>query len=317
MQGRQIDEVDIQDEADLVRNVPTAFISYSWDSEELKSWVAALGTRIRSDGIDLMLDEWHLHPGDQLPHFMERAIRDSDFVMIICTPQYKKKSDARKGGVGFEGNIIGGEVLSGADDRKFIPVLREGEWRGSAPSWLLGKLYVDLRGDPYREESYEQLINAIYCLLPEAPRIGLLPRSAASQQLAPEAITRQRAYADLVNATLRVHQAAQNRLLLKKRGSSASQILLPGVEKELEDQGTRVDELIQEINLFSSEAVRKAAGEIAGWALAARIASAVPPGLESTKVEFLEGQLAEIRQKLGKESISKFRAEIRKEANLK
>jgi len=307
----------VTEKTELIRRVPTATISYSWDSEAHKNWVAALGSRLRSDGIDLTLDEWHLKPGDQLPHYMERAIRESDFVLIVCTPRYKEKSDARKGGVGFEGNIIGGEVLSGTSDRKFIPVLREGEWRNAAPSWLLGKLYIDLRGDRYSEANYEQLVTTMYGLLPEPPRMGLLPRSSASQQLAPEAITRQRAYGDLVNAALRVHQAAQNRLLLKKRNDQAAHILLTDVEREFQEQGARVDTLIQEINLLSSESVRKAAGEIAGWALAARVASTIPPGFPAAKIEVLEQKLLEVRDKFFKEALPKFRTEVREEIGLR
>jgi hypothetical protein len=300
----------------LIHRVPTAFISHSWDSEAHREWVGSLGTRLRSDGVDLVLDEWHLRLGDQLPHFMEKAIRESDFVLIICTPSYKKKSDDRRGGVGFEGNIIGGEVLTGARDRKFVPILREGEWREAAPSWLLGKLYIDLRGNPYPEKNYEQLLSSIYGVLPEAPSIGLLPRSETSQQLAPHAIMRRRAYADLVNASLRVHQAAQNRLLLKKRGDQASRLLLPDVERELEEQGVRVTELINEIHLFSAEPVRKAAGEIVGWVLLARLASTVPPGLQAEKFKFLEDQLEEARKKFFAEALPKFRAEIRNEAGV-
>jgi hypothetical protein len=310
-------ELEEQKDPELINRVPKAFISHSWDNEEHKEWVAAFGARLRSDGVDLVLDEWHLRPGDQLPHFMERAIRESDFVLIICTPSYKKKSDERLGGVGFEGNIIGGEVLSGVSDRKFVPILRKGEWREAAPSWLLGKLHIDLRGNPYSEQNYEQLISAIYDVLPEAPRVRLLPDSEASQHLAPQAITRQRAYADLVNAALRVHQAAQNRLILKKRDDQASRLMLPKVDQEFEEQGGRVNNLINEIHLFSSEPVGKAAGEIAGWVLLAKISSTVPPGLPTSKFKFLEEQLETARKKFFEEALPKFRTAIRDEAGVR
>jgi TIR domain len=88
------------EEFDLIKEIPKAFISYSWDNESHKRWVIELGTRLRGDGVDLILDEWHLHPGDQAPAFMERAIRESDFVLIICTPGYKRRADSRQGGVG-------------------------------------------------------------------------------------------------------------------------------------------------------------------------------------------------------------------------
>ncbi len=37
---------------------------------------------------------------------MERSITGSDYVLIVCTPTYKQKADARVGGVGYEGHII-------------------------------------------------------------------------------------------------------------------------------------------------------------------------------------------------------------------
>ena len=38
---------------------------------------------------------------------VERAIRDNEFVVIVCTPRYKRRSDAREGGVGYEEDISG------------------------------------------------------------------------------------------------------------------------------------------------------------------------------------------------------------------
>lgn len=291
--------------SDLVKQVPTAFISYSWDTAEHREWVTAFGARLRSDGIDLSLDQWHLQPGDQIPFYMERSIRESDFVIIVCTPRYKQKSDARTGGVGYEGNIIGGEVLNGANDRKFIPILREGTWREAAPSWLLGKVFIDFSGNPYSEESYEQLISAIYGILPNAPRAGTL--SPASGQLSPESITRQGTYGDLVNAALRVLQAAQNIIIVRKEQDSSLRALLSGFEHELQVQGSRFDNLVREITLFSSESVKKSMGGIVTGVFAARIVA-----LDTA----LEEKFDEARQRVLK-AIPGFREEIRKEIGLR
>jgi hypothetical protein len=98
---------------------PTVFISYSWDDEVHKEWVRQLAARLRADGVDAPLDRWHAVPGDQLPEFIEREIRDNDYVLIICTPKYKDKSDKRIGGVGYEGDIMTGEVFTKQNHRKF------------------------------------------------------------------------------------------------------------------------------------------------------------------------------------------------------
>ena len=105
---------------------PKVFISYSWDGPEQKSWTKDLATRLRGDGLDVTLDQWSVVPGDPLPKFMETAIRENSYVVIVCTPNYKLKSDQRKGGVGYEGDIMTAEVLTERNDRKFIAVLRSG-----------------------------------------------------------------------------------------------------------------------------------------------------------------------------------------------
>ena len=158
---------------------PTSFISYSWDNDDHKSWVRDLATRLRGDGIDVKLDQWEIAPGDQLPSFMESAIRENDYVLIVCTPKYKRRSDNREGGVGYEGDIMTAEVLTTQNHRKFIPVLRTGDWSQAAPSWLRGKYYVDLRGNPYPERGYEDLVTTIYGTRPMAPRLGSAPQMSS------------------------------------------------------------------------------------------------------------------------------------------
>jgi hypothetical protein len=152
--------------------VKSAFISYSWDDDAHCEWIRELATRLRADGVDVSIDRWSAIPGDQLPAFMERAIRDNEFVVIVCTPRYKRRSDAREGGVGYEGDIMTAEALTSRNQRKFIPVLRTGEWKQSAPSWLLGKYYINLTGDPYSERDYEDLVRTLLGVRETAPPIG-------------------------------------------------------------------------------------------------------------------------------------------------
>lgn len=87
-----------------------AFISYAWEGATFKDGVVALAARLRGDGVDVTLDHWHLVPGDQLTNFMEKSVRENDFVIVLCTPKYKKRSDNREGGVGYEGDIMTAEV---------------------------------------------------------------------------------------------------------------------------------------------------------------------------------------------------------------
>jgi hypothetical protein len=122
--------------------------------------------------VDVTLDQWELVPGDQLPEFMERAVRDSQYVLIICTHKYKAKSDSRIGGVGYEGDIMSAEVYTARNQRKFIPVLRELPWERAAPTWLSGKYYVDLSGEPYSQSQYDDLTTTLLGTRPQAPPVG-------------------------------------------------------------------------------------------------------------------------------------------------
>lgn len=159
---------------------PKAFISYSWDSEDHRNWVRELASKLRQEGIDVMLDQWHLAPGDPLPEFMERAVRENDFVILVCTPNFKAKADERKGGVGYEGNIMTGELFIKYNHRKFIPVLRHYSWEEAAPSWLQAKRYLDLT-DPRFEENFEKLVQTLHGEQPEIPPLGKRTRKPAAE----------------------------------------------------------------------------------------------------------------------------------------
>lgn len=129
------------------------FISYAWEDEAHRKWAEQFAQRLRGEGVYVDIDR-DLPLGKRLPAFMETSIRENDFVLIICTPAYREKSDRRQGGVGYEGNIMTGELYEGAAEEKFIPVLRKGTWSTALPSWMKGKLGVDLSGS-VRSDSYE------------------------------------------------------------------------------------------------------------------------------------------------------------------
>ncbi|MBR3328387.1 MAG: toll/interleukin-1 receptor domain-containing protein, partial [Atopobiaceae bacterium] len=79
---------------------PTVFISYSWDSDEHREWVAGFADYLRNAGADVLFDG-NLKLGQRLPKFMEQSIAKADYVVIICTENYKAKADGRIGGVGY------------------------------------------------------------------------------------------------------------------------------------------------------------------------------------------------------------------------
>lgn len=160
---------------------PTAFISYSWDDEEHKKWVKEFADRLLSDGINAVVDQYDLSLGDRLPQFMEQSISDADFVLIICTPNYKAKADRRTGGVGYEGHIISDELFQHHNERKFIPILRRGNFETALPKFCAGKLSIDLSDIPFSEEQYHDLLATIFGKKSKPP-IGKKPLTAGNFQ---------------------------------------------------------------------------------------------------------------------------------------
>lgn len=146
--------------------IPKVLISYSWDNKEHKTWIRQISERLRRNGIDVRLDQWHVQPGQSLTQFMEAQIVNCDYVLIICTPNYYKKSLERKGGVGYEQQIISGHIASGIPREKFIPIIRDGEFEPgencSIPPHFSGIYALDMRSDLAVDSSIEQLLRTIF-----------------------------------------------------------------------------------------------------------------------------------------------------------
>lgn len=141
---------------------PKAFITYSWDDEYHKKWVRAFADRLLSDGVDVTVDQYDLFSGDRLPKFMEQSIVESDFVLIICTPQYKQKADRRLGGAGYEGHIISDELFQKHNERKYIPIIRKGTCETAMPTFCAGKLAINLSDTPFSETEYARLLENVF-----------------------------------------------------------------------------------------------------------------------------------------------------------
>ena len=140
---------------------PTAFISYSHDSLEHKKWVLDFATRLRSNGIESILDQWALGPGDDLPHFMEQNLATADRVLMLCTENYVKKANSGSGGVGYEKMIVTADLLRRIDSKKVIPLIRQSGTH-AVPTFLLSKLYVDFSREDQFELSFDDLVRAIH-----------------------------------------------------------------------------------------------------------------------------------------------------------
>lgn len=150
----------------MSKNTPTVVFSYSWDSDQHKGWVRDLASRLIRNGVDAKLDDWHVQPGESLTSFMEKHIAECDHTLVICTPNYAEKSAKRKGGVGYEQQIISGNIVSGTNRSKFIPIIRDGEFETgencAIPQHFLGIRAIDMRGSSDQDLSFEHLLRIIW-----------------------------------------------------------------------------------------------------------------------------------------------------------
>jgi TIR domain len=143
-------------------SAPKAFISYSHDSTAHKDWVLKLGTDLRAKGIDVVLDQWDLVPGQDVSLFMQRGISEADRVIMICSSDYVTKSEQGVGGVGYERLIVTAEVVNSIDTIKFIPILRGASRSKKTPSFLGPRIYIDFENDSEYELKLIDLARQIH-----------------------------------------------------------------------------------------------------------------------------------------------------------
>lgn len=145
----------------IVKKIPKVFLSYSHDSLEHKKWVLDLATRLRSNGVESVIDQWSLGPGDDLPHFMEQNLATADRVLMICTESYVQKANTGTGGVGYEKLIVTADLLRRIDSNKIIPLIRQSGTH-AVPTFLQSKLYLDFSRPDQMEFAFDELVRAIH-----------------------------------------------------------------------------------------------------------------------------------------------------------
>jgi hypothetical protein len=159
---------------------PKIFISYSWTTPEHESWVISLAERLVSDGVDVSIDKWDLKEGHDKFNFMETMVKspEIDKVLIILDKKYSEKADQRAGGVGTETQIISPSIYSNVSQEKFIPIVSERDDEGNAfiPTYLEGRIYIDLSEQEQFETNYESLLRNIFKRpVHSKPKIGKAP----------------------------------------------------------------------------------------------------------------------------------------------
>lgn len=174
-------------------NPPKLFISYSHDSDSHKSWVLQLANRLTLDGVDVVLDQYQLSLGSDLPAFMESGLADADRVLAICTSEYVVRANGRRGGVGYESTILTADLMDNLGSTRIIPVIINNQNSAVVPSFLRTKLYIDFRDPQAYEARYDELLREIHGTKAIVrPPLGRNPFRNEARQDRPARISTQR-----------------------------------------------------------------------------------------------------------------------------
>jgi hypothetical protein len=140
----------------------TIFISYSHDSDAHRAWVLALSERLRTDGIETLLDRYvNGSPPQGWPRWMLDGLDEAGAVLVVCTETYYRRfrghGEPGKGkGADWEGAIITQEIYDARSRTlKFVPVLFAPEDEKFIPEPLRGVAYYTLTSESAYQSLYD------------------------------------------------------------------------------------------------------------------------------------------------------------------
>ena len=140
------------------------FISYAHDTAENVEQVLELSNRLRSEGVDCVLDQYEESPPEGWPGWMDKKIRDAKFVLMICTEVYYRRvmGEEKEGeglGVRWEGNLVYQHLYNnGSVNTRFIPALLENAHAKFVPTPLGGSTRYSLAASAGYDALYKRLI---------------------------------------------------------------------------------------------------------------------------------------------------------------
>jgi hypothetical protein len=153
---------------------PTVFISYSHDSKEHQDRVLKLANKLRGEGIDCALDQYQDSPAEGWPKWMNRGVKKSDFVIVICTKTYYNRvmGDDEKGmGIKWESTLIYQQLYNaGANNTKFIPIIFEDGEFENIPEPLQGATFYNVDD----QDAFDKLYWRLRGVKTEKPKLGKL-----------------------------------------------------------------------------------------------------------------------------------------------
>ncbi len=154
------------------------FISYAWEDDEYREWVAQLAAQLRDDGVDARLDRWHVQRGQTISEFMNSEVRQADKVLVLCSPKYQEKVHAMEDGgpstgSGWESMLLSSAMFTQDARSKVVTALARGEWNASAPTYMQGLPYEDLTqtDKTHLRQAYTSLLRRLTDTTEAAPPV--------------------------------------------------------------------------------------------------------------------------------------------------
>ena len=147
--------------------LPSCFVSYAWGDERQERWVRGLTKDLENAGVAVALDQKdNPQPGANVARFVG-LIEQSDFVIVVGTPLYRKKYENK---VSDAGSVVAAEVdqinlrLTRTEKEKatVLPLLLEGDEATSFPPLVRGKVYGRFDEDELYFPSLFDLILTLY-----------------------------------------------------------------------------------------------------------------------------------------------------------
>ncbi len=111
------------------RGPKRVLISYSQESDDHRARVRRLADQLRTQGIDAVIDQYHPHPAEGWPMWMERQIKEADVVLLVFTEVYWRRAEGLEKpglglGVAWEADLIRTALYEHAHhNSRFVPIL--------------------------------------------------------------------------------------------------------------------------------------------------------------------------------------------------
>ncbi len=135
---------------------PKVFISYAHSNiapGDMRGPVKALADKLRSNGVEALVDQYLPFPPPSWPSWMFNEIQSADFVLVVGSDEYKRRVESPPGNAGsganWEGAIVTNELYSlpSLAGKRFIPAVIGGNRFSQTPYFLAATTIYDVTQD--------------------------------------------------------------------------------------------------------------------------------------------------------------------------